>query len=187
MRKILSILSSALFVCLIMSCDDDIITYDDKLKEENIVVEKFVKDSKFVVLNDFPADGIFKENEYVLLKNGVYLHVVDYGDSKYTPLGTKVSTIAKGEILNQKEVKPFNGFEPESDWLTWPIIFRNKEVNYPPVDDYIVGLGYMSALKYVGNNSIVKMLIPSKVGSGYQYDNACPAYFEKVCFLYMQE
>lgn len=111
MKKILSILSSVLFVFSVISCDNnDVVTYDDMLQKEKHTIDKFLKENNIVVLKEFPSNGIFKDNEYVLLKNGVYLHVVDYGDTKNTTLGTMISTIAKGEFLNQKERKNFNGF-----------------------------------------------------------------------------
>ncbi|MGL4229605.1 MAG: DUF4827 family protein [Tannerellaceae bacterium] len=193
MRKILSVLKVVLYMLFLVSCDkSDIVTFDDLIREDKLFLEQYMKENQFVVLNEFPADGIFQENEYVLLNNGVYLHVVDYGDSKNTAVGTKVSTVAKGKFLTLKDgsEKSFNGFEPETDWMEWPINFEYKERRFPTesfyVDEYIVNEGYMSVLKYVGNNSTVKMIIPLALGTNFQINNQTSVSFDKVTFSYIE-
>ena len=46
-------------------------SYTDMLKDEKKAIERFIDDKGLEILDDFPADSVFKENQFVLLDNGV--------------------------------------------------------------------------------------------------------------------
>ena len=52
-------------------------SYTDMLKDEKKAIERFIDDKGLEILDDFPADSVFKENQFVLLDNGVYLNIID--------------------------------------------------------------------------------------------------------------
>ena len=54
-------------------------SYTDMLKDEKKAIERFIDDKGLEILDDFPADSVFKENQFVLLDNGVYLNIIDKG------------------------------------------------------------------------------------------------------------
>ena len=49
-------------------------SYTDYLNEEKDVIERLIDEKGFEILKDFPADTVFKENQFVKLENGVYLN-----------------------------------------------------------------------------------------------------------------
>ena len=57
-------------------------SYTDMLKDEKKAIERFIDDKGLEILDDFPADSVFKENQFVLLDNGVYLNIIDKGSDQ---------------------------------------------------------------------------------------------------------
>jgi len=46
------------------------------------VLKRLIDANDFEILDDFPKDSIFKENQFVKLENGVYLNIIDKGSSE---------------------------------------------------------------------------------------------------------
>lgn len=57
-------------------------SYTDMLKDEKEAIERLIDANDFEILDDFPKDSIFKENQFVKLENGVYLNIIDKGSSE---------------------------------------------------------------------------------------------------------
>ena len=57
-------------------------SYTDMLKDEKKAIERLIDANDFEILDDFPKDSIFKENQFVKLENGVYLNIIDKGSSE---------------------------------------------------------------------------------------------------------
>ena len=65
--------------------------YTDYLNEEQDVIERLIDEKGFEILKDFPADTVFKENQFVKLENGVYLNIIDRGTAERAVSGeTKI-------------------------------------------------------------------------------------------------
>ena len=56
-------------------------------KAQEKAIDRLRADSGLVFLEEFPTDSIFKENEFVELDNGVYLNIVNKGNSERAVLG----------------------------------------------------------------------------------------------------
>lgn len=176
-----------LFCLALGSCEQEKVTYSDKIEEEKIFLSQFAKEQGFVVLNEFPENGVFAENEFVLLDSGVYLHISDYGEGTSPAKEAKIQTVAKGCFLGEKENESFDGFDASAGGeITWPLEFTYGENFLHSSDNKILSEGYMSALQYVGNNSTVSMIVPFKVGSSYQNVHMVSVYFEKIKFTFGQ-
>jgi len=175
---------SLLCITVFFSCEQEKTTYQDLLNEEQIIIENFIKEHGLMILKEYPKDSVFGDKEFVLLRNGVYLHVIDYGNGNPPISGTKISSIAKGKILNPDKTEIFNGFQSEDDWTEWPLEFKYGESYHK--DDYFLGDGFISALEYVGNGSSVSMIVPFSAGSSYQNRELIPIYFEKVNFTFAE-
>lgn len=165
--------------CISFSSCNDSETFSDKVKEEKEYLDKFTKEKGFIILSEFPKDSIFAKNEFILLNNGVYLHISDLGEGKFS-LGDEIQTKAKGVFLDNGITDPFDGFVSQSDTIVWPLIFKYGDTLFS--DKYLLSDGYTSALKYVGKNSVVSLIVPFEVGSYYQNTNTVSIYFEKVFF-----
>ena len=139
-------------------------SYTDLIKQEKAILEQFVKEKGFKVLNEFPGDSIFAEDEFFLLDNGVYLRIIDNGDGISPTKGAKIETVAKGVFLAKGEMtKFFDGFDSSAGEVNWPLEFNYGDEVF--ADDIYLSTGYADVLKYVGNNSTVSMIVPFAVGS----------------------
>ena len=76
-------------------------SYTDMLKDEKKAIERFIDDKGLEILDDFPADSVFKENQFVLLDNGVYLNIIDKGsDQRAVQYKTKMLYRCKMLLLS---------------------------------------------------------------------------------------
>ena len=86
MNKILGSSLMMTAVLLITSCDKTQ-SYADMLKAEEKAIERLMDEEDIVVLKEYPADGVFKENEFYQMDNDVYINVIDSGNGNR--IGTK--------------------------------------------------------------------------------------------------
>lgn len=179
-----------LFCCLIFlfgSCEAEKTTYQDVRDKEQAIIDKFIDEKGLVVLKEYPKDSIFGKNEYVLLDNGVYLHVIDPGDGECPAEGTKIQSVAKGLFLGREEDEvSFNGFQAEDEWAKWPLRFKYSETPQAYYDENFLCEGYASVMEYVGDNSSVSMIVPFTHGSIYQLSSYLPIYYEVVDFTFVK-
>ena len=143
------------------------------LKEENKAIERFISKNSFKILSEYPKDGTFKDNEFYRDATGLYIQVVDSGN------GVRAR-------VNQTVLGRFNG----------RISFKNDTIRYISgyqPDEFIYGRGTFSnaacaaweyALQYVGDESEVSLIIPSKLGTYSDKMNYHPVYFESLKFTF---
>ncbi len=141
------------------------------LKEENKAIDRFIRQNGFEILSEYPADGVFKEKEFYHDATGLYIHVVDSGN------GTRAKT-------NQTILGRYYGrISFKTDTL------QTYTASQP--DEFIYGRGTFSktscvaweyALQYVGDESEVSLIIPSKLGTYSDKMNYRPVYFESLQF-----
>ena len=174
-------------IFLLASCEAETTSYQDVRDKEQAIIDKFIDQKGLVVLKEYPKDSIFGEKEYVLLDNGVYLHVIDPGNGKRPAEGTKIQSVAKGLFLGREEGEVFfNGFQAEDEWAKWPLRFKYSEVPQAYYDENFLCEGYASVMKYVGDHSSVSMIVPFTYGSVYQHSTYLPIYYEKVDFTFAE-
>ena len=141
-------------------------SYTDMLKDEKKAIERFIDDKGLEILDDFPADSVFKENQFVLLDNGVYLNIIDKGsDQRAVQYKTKMLYRCG----------------------TSPIAFTygdySKNSPYDP-SYYYVSEGMQEPLKYVGDRAKVKMIVPFKRGAYNDQSNGQPVYYEILEYIF---
>ena len=68
-------------ICL-SSCDKDRISYPKMKKEQKKAIDQFISSQGIEVLHKYPANGVFGEKQFYLTDEGVYIHVVDSGNSQ---------------------------------------------------------------------------------------------------------
>ena len=76
-----------MFVAFVIASCDDTKSYTDMLNDERKAIERLRVDSGLIFLDEWPKDSVFKENEFVELDNGVYLNIVDKGNTERAVLG----------------------------------------------------------------------------------------------------
>lgn len=161
------------------------------LKAEKKAMERLMDEEDIEVLSEYPANGVFKENQFYKLDNGVYLNVIDSGNGvKYTN-GTPVHCRFK--------VRFFKSDTTEIDNLSYdlyggPAVFkayfneyyatRVQPGNGNMVPTDFISEGLASGLEYVGDSSYVKLIVPFKVSGGSFQSQGEPLYYTKVRYIY---
>ncbi len=170
-------------------------SYADLLKAEKKAIERLMDENDFVVLKEYPADGVFKENEFFQLDNDVYINVVDSGNGDHITSKRNVITRFKVSMF-KSDSATIDGFESSR----LPVSFSYEKSEYYE-NYYIFGQsenstdndmmmstflceGMASGLQCVGDSSIVKLIVPFKIGPSNFRKSGEPLYFSKVRYIF---
>ena len=185
-----------MFLCaalLVVSCDKTK-SYTDMLKAERKAIDRLITDSGFVVLDEFPRDSVFGPKEFVKLDNGVYLNIIDPGNSERAELyTTEIMTrfnarfFLNGDTTTVELLGPYSGG-------TYPVEFKYGYYNSPLnpdryyYPDYFISPGLAAGLPYVGDSSYVRLIVPFKqMGTfGTFQSSGIPIFFEKVKYTFIK-
>jgi hypothetical protein len=184
-----------LIVCvtlIAMSCNKETRTYTNMKKKQRNAITRLMDEKGYVVIKNYPEDGVFEENQFVELSNGVYLNVIDSGNGTRAVLG-------KTQVFCR-----FTAFRPSLDstsmyytysndsWNsggTFPLEIMYGNISSPvnaSADSYIASFsseGLHSILQYVGNQSKVRAIVPFQVGSAkVDMEYGYPLYYETLEF-----
>ena len=150
-------------------------SYTDMLKDEIEAIERFIDDKGLEILDDFPADSVFNENQFVLLDNGVYLNIIDKGsDQRAVQYKTKMLYRCKMSYFMDSTIVAIENYGPHSN---------SKNSPYDP-SYYYVSEGMQEPLKYVGDRAKVKMIVPFKRGAYNDQSNGQPVYYEILEYIF---
>ena len=176
-------------------------SFASRQKAERKAVDKFINDHGIEVLYRYPSNGVFGKNQYYLINDGenegrVYLHVVDSGNGNRAVKGrTEVLMRCSGELFFKRDTAlKFDTFANVDE----PIAFIygtahyvssqgryqiGRQVNFNSAG-YYLSPGVESALRYVGENATVSLIVCFTDGSAYQLDAYEPLYYDKVTFRF---
>ncbi len=174
MRKVLGLICFIIGLCVVFAACSSSETYADKLKNERKNISRFINEHNIVVLNQYPASGVFKENEYFRDPlTGVYINVIDSGN------GNRASSSKRSEVnvrfwdamtlpTADSDTVSNNvaGLQPIS--LTYGIVATYSSNNTSSLDYYYLSTGITAPLQYVGENARVRLIVPFATGSTYQ-------------------
>lgn len=176
---------------MVVSCDKTK-SYTDMLKAQQKAIDRLEKDSGLVFLDDFPKDSIFKENEFVKLEDGVYLNIIEKGNSERAVMGkTDVQTRFMATLFMESSsfgTGTVDLLGPHSNG-THPVEFRYgyySEGLYSYYYNIFISPGLAAGLPYVGDSAYVKLIVPFKqMGTlGDFQSTGTPVYFEKVRYIF---
>ena len=161
-------------------------SYTDMLKDEKKAIERFIDDKGLEILDDFPADSVFKENQFVLLDNGVYLNIIDKGSDQREVYFFLHPDRQEMSYFMDSTIVAIENYGPHSNG-TSPIAFTygdySKNSPYDP-SYYYVSEGMQEPLKYVGDRAKVKMIVPFKRGAYNDQSNGQPVYYEILEYIF---
>jgi hypothetical protein len=170
------------------------------MQEEKEAIEALFSKESFEVLNSFPDDGHFGNNQFVLLDNGCYLNIVDSGNGNRAVYGETI--VLMRCVLTYMSAIHDVPFSTVVDYSKEPVKFiygdaykitvNTLDENKPEYT--ILSPGVESALKFISENAVVRMIIPSlykdndgninRMGSLYQNLNLSPIYYEEIMFAF---
>ena len=155
-----SLLIVTLFVTL-YSCDNTK-TPQEYLREEKKAMDRFISRNDIKVLNEYPEDGVFQENEYFRTPDGLYFHVVDSGNGKRVrPLVDNVM-VRFDHYLDVKQYVSGDTTKYKLSYAYFPIEFR---YGIPGSYGDFACNGWAVPLSYIGEEAIIDILIPSSLGA----------------------
>lgn len=187
MKKSFNILLILCAALTVVSCGDKTKSYTDMLNAQEKVIETFIREKGIEVLDKYPASGVFKENQFVLLDNKVYMNVIDSGNGTRA-VNTKTTVLARfrGNLMVTDTAR----FENFSSWK-FPVEF--KYGNYSTIVDdndfnAFLSEGLGTPLQYVGDHAKVKLIVPFQVGSTLgnspQKSSGTAVYFDLVTYQF---
>ncbi|MGI6074237.1 MAG: DUF4827 family protein [Fermentimonas sp.] len=180
MKNIFSVVFFIAISLVVVSCQDRK-TYADHLKDEQKAIEQFITKNNIVVLQRYPAKGVFAENEfYKDPENGVYFNVVSYGDTSANPkLNEEIYVRFSGlKYIKVDDSTTYSNMDPNVS--PWPSTFKFLGPVGPMNRDYYDTPGWVVPLMSVGHNGIVKMIVPFNMGSPTDRSSFQPTYYDHV-------
>jgi hypothetical protein len=160
------------------------------LEAQENAIGRLINEHEFEILKNYPADGVFKDNQFVVLDNGIYLNVVDSGNGNRAVKGSTnvfcrfyVKCLIEWQYMDTTTVDCIrNGTEP--------IIYRYGDSQpYDNNSAIFFSSLLFSALEYVGDGSEVKLIIPFHLsGNNQTFQSAgVPLFFSKVRFRFDEQ
>lgn len=186
MKKGFSILMMITAAILVMSaCSKSQRTYTEMLNDERKAINKLIDSLDLKILDAYPGNGVFADNEFYKLPSGLYLNVVDSGNgnravyNSTTILCRFTFDYITGLTGTYETVDGF-------DNTFYPLIFTYGGSTAYGDQNFITlyGQGLVEPLSFVGDSSIVKLIVPFKVGGEQQQYNGDPIYYKKVRYVF---
>ncbi|NLY25257.1 MAG: DUF4827 domain-containing protein [Bacteroidales bacterium] len=182
MKKIIAIATTLFALLILASSCQDRKTYADYLKDESRAIDLFISKHNLTILDEFPEDGQFGDNDFYKDKNsGVYFNIIEVGD-------TTLNLQWKEEVYVR-----FSGLEyfmtgDTTRYSNMNSVFPEEIVFIGPVNSNTKGSystpGWIVPLGYVGHNGKVKMIVPFDMGSSYDKSQYQPTYYDRVLYKF---
>jgi len=178
----LFIISVIIISCMSSSCNQSK-SLQELLQDEKKAIDRFITMNGFIILkeNEYPADGVFKDNEYYKSPDGLFFQVVDSGNGKRAKPVDEV-LVRYDYVQNIKNVVsgdstkyPFGYPYPN---LTQPFSFVYGISSTYTIPYSSVCQAWVIPLSYVGENAVINMIVPSSIGS-YDDNSAITPIFYK--------
>jgi hypothetical protein len=193
-------------ICMMItvSCKEDMKSYEELKRDEKRIVNRILSEKKIEVLKNYPANGVFEENQFVEMKGGVYLNVVDSGNGNRAVYNsTTVLVRTSGGIYYKDTIVPFNTFVSSQSPMEFKygLAANVRQEYYGYIDGLyysLFGIAIQEVLKYVGDSAVVKMIVPgyseiqdtyqsSRAGSWLQTSNIneyIPIYYDRMKYVF---
>lgn len=188
MKKIVSGFCLLIGLCIAFSACSKSETYADKVKKERKIINRFISENNIKLLYSYPKNHKFAENEFYVDISGVYINVVDSGNGKRA----NASNFAEVSYRFWDTKVLYTGSKADTLVVTndvggqQPVTFEyGRETTYQSANSESYAYSYLSPgvvapLKYVGENAIVRLIVPFTAGSTYQMQTYLPIYYGKV-------
>jgi hypothetical protein len=154
----------------------------ERLQEEKRAIERYIDRNKFVILNDYPKDGVFKDKEYYKTADGLYIHVVDSGNGQRAiPLKDEVTV--RFEYRHDILVSDTSILWWSSGGRVNPFSFiYGLSQSYTVAGSSFECVGWVLPLTYVGERAVIDLIIPSALGSYNDNNNINPVFYKGLTY-----
>ncbi|WP_436415673.1 DUF4827 family protein [Petrimonas sp.] len=165
-------------------------TYAEILKDETKAIDKFISQNKLTILENFPANSVFKSNEFYRdPATGVYYNIIELGDTtsankvkigeevyvRFSGLRYFTSSNDSTEYSNNDPIRsPF----PESVIYRGPVTVSNRSLYSATTP------GWAVPLTRVGHAGKVKMIVPFNMGSQSDQQSYSTTYYDNIQYRF---
>ena len=187
MKKAFNILMIMAVVIIGGACSQSMRSYSEMLEDQQTIIDRWIDSKGFEVIKEYPKDGVFKPNQFMLFENGLYMNVIDSGNGK-RPTLNKTTILARLNFeftyLSDTMVNKGDNFHTG----TWPIEF--KFGSYSSMDNNsfndFMGQGLAFPLEFVGENAVVQLIVPFSMANPYSTfaKSGVPVYHSKVRYTF---
>ncbi|WP_085535820.1 DUF4827 family protein [Massilibacteroides vaginae] len=173
-------------VIVVSSCSESQRTYTEMLKDERKIIKKLIDSLDIKLLDDYPENGVFAENEFFQLPSGLYINVIDSGNGNRAVANQIISCRFEFDYFNGKSgtSETVNGFDNEYHPLEFKFGYSSVLEGSKSVFSGFYGQGIVEPLSFVGDSSYVKLIVPFKVGGQSQQTGGDPIYYKKLRYLF---
>ncbi|MDR0348304.1 MAG: DUF4827 domain-containing protein [Tannerella sp.] len=171
---------------LFASCNKEEKTVGYYVSKGEEAISTLIKKEGFEILHAFPENNLFAKNQFVLLDNGCYLNIVDSGNGNRAVAGETVISMRCGlTFMSAKDDVPFS---KAVDYSKQPVRFVYNDSYYSSVntadennpEHIVLSSGVESALKFVSENAVVRMIVPPLHMNGYGYANMTGSIYQNI-------
>jgi hypothetical protein len=187
MKRGFNISLAACALLLALSCNNNR-AYSDMLEAQKRAINRLIDENGYEILKNYPDNGTFNDNQFVILPNGVYMNVVDSGNGTRATTGSTsvfcrfyVQSLIEWQYMDTTTVDCFqNGTDPivYKYGNTSPTINNNSASFFSTL--------LFSGLEYVGDSSEVRLIIPFHLTDNNQTFKSAgvPLFFSKVRYWF---
>jgi len=161
MRKHISILIALLGALILLPTCNSSESIQEKLRKQQRAIDKYMDMNGLVTLSKFPADTVFKANEYYKTGDGLYINIANKGNRNKPQPGCDVTV----RFSSCFDVQTFvEGDEEDATYIPSELVlpFEFKYGISSSYSGYACD-GWAYALSYVGEGAIVNLIVPSKL------------------------
>jgi len=180
------ILAIIIISCISSSCNQSK-SLQELLREESKALDQFITMNNFSILRYYPADGVFKENEYYKSSDGLFFHVVDSGNGTRVRLLNEVSIrFDYCQYLKNVVAGDSSVWTPPPSDLPYGFVYGISQTYsssyYYSYYGYYSPLcqAWVTPLTYVGEGAVIDMIIPSSIGSYSDNTNVAPIFYKNL-------
>jgi hypothetical protein len=161
-------------------------TYAELLKDENKAIDKFITQNKLVILENFPANSVFKSNEFYRdPATGVYYNIIELGDTTNTNMA-KIGVViyvrfsglryfrSEKDSTEYSNNDPIRSPFPETFIYRGPVTVSNRSLYSGTTP------GWAVPLTRIGHAGKVKLIVPFNMGSASDQQSYSTTYYDKV-------
>ena len=183
-RLLIPIAAMMALAVQLVSCDDGM-TYAEMVEEERDIIARFLSDSGFYYVENFPADSFANDKEFMLTTDGIYMRVEDFGDGRAFESGDEVTVrFTEVNLSNQLTISnDVQGGQPdvfryELYGSTQSGIFIGDSYMATIYSSTAVPSGWLMPLEYVRDGSHVRLIVPHDLGQTDASYYVYPCYYE---------
>lgn len=153
-RLIYSVLTAVIVGFALVSCESDT-SYSKELEAEEKLIESWLERNGITIIDEFPADSLFKENEMYHFTDGIYYQLLEKGEGDPMVDGDVIVLRYRSSTL---DVNPI----VEDYWTTEDRPYPNEIVYGSSTNSCT---GWTKAFELMKrHNSHARIIVPSKLG-----------------------